>query len=123
MERPFDSGEIDLRRLIERDRVASDNVDVIRAAKLKDRARTRTTRKAYNEKRRGTMQRISKTLAVLALGLAVSTVATPSFAMSGARAGAVHSCTKQAGKLKQYVWGDHQIAKYRTCMTKHAQRE
>ena len=69
------------------------------------------------------MQRISKTLAVLALGLAVSTVATPSFAMSGARAGAVHLCTKQAGKLKQYVWGDHQIAKYRTCMTKHAQRE
>jgi hypothetical protein len=69
------------------------------------------------------MQRISKTLAVLALGLAVSTVATPSFAMSGARAQAVHQCARTAGKLKQYTWGDHQIAKYRTCMTKHAQRE
>src|SRR5205814_9494391 len=117
MERPFDSGEIDLRRLIERDRVASDNVDVIRAAKLKDRARARTTRQAYNEKRGGTMQRISKTLAVLALGLAVSTVATPSFAMSGARACAVHSRTKQAGNLRQYDCGAHQLDKYRTCVT------
>ena len=69
------------------------------------------------------MKRISKSLAVLALGLAVSTVATPSFAMSGARGKAVHECTRRAGKLKQYVWGDHQIDKYRACMTKHAQRE
>ena len=69
------------------------------------------------------MQRISKSLAVLALGLAVSAVATPSFAMSGARAGAIHDCTRRAGKLKQYVWGDQQIDKYRACMTKHAQRE
>ena len=74
------------------------------------------------------MQRISKSLAVLALGLAVSTVATPSFAqrseeMSGARAQALRTCTKEAGKLKQYTWGDHQIAKYRTCMTNHDQKE
>ena len=69
------------------------------------------------------MQRIGKSLAVLALGLAVSTVATPSFAMSGARTKAVHDCARTAGKLKQYTWGDHQIAKYRTCMTRHAQRE
>ena len=69
------------------------------------------------------MQRISKLLAVLALGLAVSTVATPSFAVSGARGKAVHSCAKEAGKLKQYVWGDHQIAKYRTCMMQHHQEE
>ena len=69
------------------------------------------------------MQRIGKSLAVLALGLAVSIVATPSVAMSGARAKAVHDCARTAGKLKQYTWGDHQIAKYRTCMTRHAQRE
>ena len=69
------------------------------------------------------MQWIGKSLAVLALGLAVSTIATPSFAMSGTRTKAVHVCTKQAGKLKQDVWGDHQIAKYRTCMTQHAQKE
>jgi hypothetical protein len=69
------------------------------------------------------MQRIGKSLAVLALGLAVSTVATPSFAMSGARSTALHQCTRRAGKLKQYVWGDHQIDKYRACMTKHGQRE
>ena len=74
------------------------------------------------------MKRISKSLAVLALGLAVSTVATPSFAqrsegMSAPRAQALRTCTKEAGKLKQYVWGDQQIAKYRTCMTQHHQEE
>jgi hypothetical protein len=74
------------------------------------------------------MQRISKLLAVLALGLAVSTVATPSFAqrsegMSGARAQALRTCTKEAGKLIQHVWGDHQIDKYRACMMQHRQEE
>ena len=73
------------------------------------------------------MQRISKSLAVLVLGLAVSAAATPSFAqrseMSDARAKAVHTCAREAGKLKQYTWGDHQIAKYLTCMTNHHQEE
>ena len=74
------------------------------------------------------MQRISKLLAALALGLAVSALATTSVAqrseeMSGARAQALRTCTGEASKLIQHVWGDHQIAKYRTCMTKHAQRE
>jgi hypothetical protein len=72
------------------------------------------------------MQRISKPLAVLALGLAVS-VATPSFAqrseMSAARAQALRTCTKEAGKLKQYTWGVQQLAKYRTCMMSHHQEE
>jgi hypothetical protein len=117
MERPFDPGEIDLRRLIER-------TSLVFARGRDSRCKAQGRRaEAYNEKRRGTMQRISKSVAVLALGLAVSTVAMPSFAMSGARGKAVHSCTSQAGKLKQYVWGDHQIAKYRTCMTKHHQAE
>jgi hypothetical protein len=73
------------------------------------------------------MQRISKAAAVLALGLAVSVVATPSFAqrteMTAARAQALQTCTKEAGKLKQYTWGDHQIHKYRTCMMNHHQEE
>ena len=68
------------------------------------------------------MQRISKSLAMFALGLAVSAVATPGFAMTGVRAKAVHDARK-AGKLKQYTWGDHQIDKYRACMTKHHQAE
>jgi hypothetical protein len=74
------------------------------------------------------MQRISKSLAVLALGLAVSTVATPSFGQrsegrSSARAQALRACTHEAGKLIQHVWGDHQIDKYRACMMQHHQEE
>jgi hypothetical protein len=74
------------------------------------------------------MQRISKLLAVLALGLAVCMVATPSFGqrsegMSGARAQALRTCTREAGKLIQHVWGDHQIDKYRACMMQHHQEE
>ena len=74
------------------------------------------------------MKRVSKIVAALVFGLVVSALATPSFAqrsegMSGARAQALRTCTREAGKLKQYTWGDHQIAKYRTCMTNHDQRE
>ena len=74
------------------------------------------------------MKRVSKSLAALVLGLAISAVTTPSFAqrsdeMSGARAQALHTCTGEAGKLIQHVWGDHQIAKYRTCMMQHGQGE
>ena len=74
------------------------------------------------------MQRISKFLAVLALGLAAFLVATPAFGqrsegMSGARAQALRTCTGEASKLIQHVWGAHQIAKYRTCMMQHGQGE
>jgi hypothetical protein len=73
------------------------------------------------------MQRITKGLMVLALALAVSPLATPSFAqrseMANARVAALHACTTEAGKLKQYTWGDHQIHKYRTCMMQHHQEE
>jgi hypothetical protein len=92
---------------------------------LKDGAGTRF---GQQEKEEGTMHRISKLLAVLALGLAVSALTTPSFAqrsegMSGARAQALRTCTKEAGKLIQHVWGDHQIDKYRACMMQHHQEE
>jgi hypothetical protein len=74
------------------------------------------------------MTRFSKALAALVLGLAVSVLATPSYAqrsegMSGARAQAIRACTKEAGKLKQYVWGDAQEDMYRSCMMKHGQQE
>jgi hypothetical protein len=74
------------------------------------------------------MQRVSKLMAALVLGLAVTAVATPSFAqrsegMSGARAQALQQCNKDAGKFKQYTWGDTEIATYRACMTKHGQQE
>ena len=71
------------------------------------------------------MQRISKAAAVFALGLAVSVVATPSFAqrseMTDARAQALRTCNKEADKMKQYTWGVQQLAKYRTCMMEHHQ--
>ena len=74
------------------------------------------------------MMRISTLITALAVGLAVSSFATPSFAqrsegMSSSRAAAIHDCTTKAGKFKQYVWGDYQIDKYRACMTKHGQEE
>jgi hypothetical protein len=43
--------------------------------------------------------------------------------MSGAREQAIRACTKEAGKLKQYVWGDAQEDMYRSCMMKHGQQE
>jgi hypothetical protein len=78
--------------------------------------------------RRPTMMRISTLITALAVGLAVSSLATPSFAqrsegMSSDRVSSIHDCTTKAGKYKQYVWGDYQIDKYRACMTKHDQEE
>ena len=74
------------------------------------------------------MMRISTLLTALAVTLAASALATPSFAqrsegMSSSRAAAIRDCTTKAGKFKQYVWGDYQIDKYRACMTKHHQEE
>ena len=74
------------------------------------------------------MMRMSTLITALAVGLAASALATPSFAqrsegMSSSRVAAIHDCTTKAGKFKQYVWGDYQIDKYRACMTKHGQME
>jgi hypothetical protein len=73
------------------------------------------------------MQRIGKPLAMLALALAVSASATPSFAqrseMSAARAQALQECNGEAAKLRQYTWGAHHIRKYRTCMTQRGHVE
>src|SRR5262245_56327487 len=57
--------------------------------------------------------------AAVAFGLAVSTLATPSFAqraedhMSGREKG-LRECNVQAGKLSQHPWGAHQIQNYRS---------
>jgi hypothetical protein len=67
--------------------------------------------------------------AALALGLAVSALATPSFAqraedhMSGEREKAVRDCSAQAGKMSQSTWGAHQLHKHRSCMMQHGQQE
>jgi len=74
------------------------------------------------------MMRISTLLTALAVTLAASALATPSFAqrsegMSSGRASSIHDCNAQAGKFKQYVWGDYEIDKYRACMAQHHQEE
>ena len=67
--------------------------------------------------------------AALALGLAVSTLATPSFAqraedqMSTSRQNALRDCNKKAEKLTQNSWADHQIQMYRSCMSDQGQEE
>jgi hypothetical protein len=68
----------------------------------------------------------------LALGLATSALATPSFAqrseggdpgMSAARAAAIHECSVKAGKYIEHTWGDNEIYTYRACMAEHGQEE
>jgi hypothetical protein len=74
------------------------------------------------------MMRISTLLTALAIGLAASALATPSFAqrsegMSDSRAQALKSCNTEAAKYKQYTWGDMEIDTYRACMSQHGQQE
>jgi hypothetical protein len=78
------------------------------------------------------MKRLSKPLAALVLGVAVSAMATPSLAqrseggepgMSAARAAAIHECSVRAGKYAEHTWGDNEIYTYRACMADHGQPE
>ncbi len=74
--------------------------------------------------------------AALALGLAVSALATPSFAqrsegaaqrgesgISAAREKALRDCSGKAGKMSQSTWGHQQLAMHRTCMMEHGEPE
>ena len=70
--------------------------------------------------------------AALALGLATSALATPSFAqrseggapgMSAARAQAIHECNAKSGKYVEHTWGNNEIYIYRACMAEHGQPE
>jgi len=72
---------------------------------------------------------VNSRLAVLALGLTVTALASPSFAQrsedqtSRARAAAVHDCSVKAQNYKQYTWGVTQLQVYRACMAQHGQQE
>jgi hypothetical protein len=73
--------------------------------------------------------------AALALGLAVSALATPSFAqrsegprggeagMSAKREKALRDCNAKAGKMSQSTWGHQQLAMHRSCMMEHGEPE
>jgi hypothetical protein len=71
----------------------------------------------------------NKRIAAIALGLALFTLASPSFAqrseqhMSAARAQALRECNLRAQKYTQHTWADVQIYTYRACMAEHGQQE
>ena len=77
------------------------------------------------------MVRVKKPMAaVLALGLAISTLATPSFAqrsdeggMSSSRDKSLRDCNVEAGKMSQHTWANHQVQKYRSCMMQKGEQE
>jgi predicted outer membrane protein len=73
------------------------------------------------------MVRVNKQMAA---GLAISTLATPSFAqrrdegsMSSAREKSLRDCNVEAGKMSQHTWGGHQVQKYRSCMMQNGEEE
>jgi hypothetical protein len=65
----------------------------------------------------------------LAAGLAISALATPSFAqlsednMSDTRKNALRDCTAESGKMSQSTWGVQQLHKQRSCMMQHGEQE
>lgn len=71
----------------------------------------------------------NKRIAAIALGLALSTLASPSFAqrseqhMSAAWVQALRECNLRAQKYTQHTWADVQIYTYRACMAEHGQQE
>jgi hypothetical protein len=70
---------------------------------------------------------VNNSLAALALGLAVTAFASPSFAqesethISAARAAAIHECSVRASRYSEYAWGNNEIYVYDTCMAEHGQ--
>jgi len=78
--------------------------------------------------RKSLMIDLKQSLAVLAVVLATTAFASPSYAqqnppMDATRENAIHECNVRAGSYKQYTWGDMEIHTYRTCMTDHSQQE
>jgi hypothetical protein len=79
--------------------------------------------------KRAIMITLKNVLAVLILGLAVTTSASCGFAqesglhMSAARAAAIQECSTRASKYLELAWGIVEIQVYRTCMAEHHQME
>jgi hypothetical protein len=72
---------------------------------------------------------INRHVAAIALGLAITAVASPSLAqrsenpMSSAREQALRECSAQSGKMSQSTWGAHQLHAFRSCMHDRGQQE
>jgi hypothetical protein len=75
------------------------------------------------------MINLKKGLASLAVGIALTALASPSYAQEGhfqisrERAQALHECSLRAARYPQYLWGNQEIYTYRACMTEHGQPE
>ena len=75
------------------------------------------------------MVTVNSRLVGLAVGLAVTAFASPSFAQtrvvdsSAARAAAIHACSEVAARYTEYTWGNMEIYQYRACMAEHGQKE
>jgi len=75
------------------------------------------------------MMNLKQGLAALALALAVTALASPSYAQEGGvrisqqRAQAIHACNLRAARYPQHLWGNQEIYTYRTCMAEHGQQE
>ena len=75
------------------------------------------------------MINLKQGLAALAVGLTVSTLASPSYAqeagreISPERAHAIHECSVLADQYPEYDWGNMEIYQYRACMAEHGQEE
>jgi hypothetical protein len=72
---------------------------------------------------------LNRRLAALALGLAMTALASPSNAQGGgtaispARAAAIHECSVRASHYIQHTWGNWELYTYRACMAEHGQPE
>jgi hypothetical protein len=61
----------------------------------------------------------------LVLGLALTSLASPSFAepMSAAREQALRECSSNAGKYTNGTWQTTQLHTFRSCMMQHGEQE
>ena len=72
---------------------------------------------------------LKKGLAAIAITLALSALALPSYAqgrgveISPKRAQAIHACSVLASRYPQYLWGNMEIFQYRACMAEHGEPE
>jgi len=69
---------------------------------------------------------LTRSLPALALGVALTTLASPSFAASplnGGRESAIHECSGAASKYTGHTWQTLQLHTYRSCMAEHGEPE
>ena len=65
-----------------------------------------------------------RTLPALAVGVALTTLASPSFAeLSASRESAIHECSGAASKYTGHTWQTLQLHTYRSCMAEHGEPE